>query len=815
MNQYITAILALGWSALASAGTIHVGTFGYSGPHKIAAPLMIDSVDVNSRKFEIARLLDSHLSLDNVRNGSTFTGAVAPGADDSHALHLLGFTAENRQYVTGQLNVKGLKNYAVYVDGTKLNGSSLALEPATHSIVIKYLSQPDSTDSLAVEIETEHPDRLVIGNDPRHIMTLDDVLHATRINGASLSPDGKMLITGYSTTRRGGKTEYTSRITSVADGRLLAERRDGIAWMPVSNRYYFTRNGLDGRELVTVDPLTAVEQVIARNLPDGRFTIAPTEDYLIFTLQQEGPKESDVYQVLEPEDRQPGWRNRSYLAKYDLATGLMQPLTHGYHNVWLADISDDGRKLLIGTSRSRLTQRPTTLTTFAVLTPDDMKLQPVVEDDGFVSGARFSPDGKSVLVSGSPEALGGIGKNVPEGRTPSMTDNQLFLVDVASRKATPLTAGFDPSVNSYKWSAADGMIYLTAEDCDRYSLFRIDPTSGKITKIPVPEDMVNNFTTPRQGNTLVWYGQGASNSDHLYTLNTRTLKSTLIGDPSGKRLKDVKLGTCSEWSFLNSNGDSIHGRFYLPNDFDPSRKYPMIVNYYGGCSPTSRNFESRYPHHAYAAQGYVVYVIVPSGATGQGQEFSSRHVNTAGEGVARDIIEGTQQFCKEHPYVDASKIGCIGASYGGFMTQYLQTQTDLFAAAISHAGISDHTSYWGEGYWGYSYSEVSMANSYPWSHPDLYVKQSPLFNADKINTPLLFLHGDKDNNVPVGESIQMFTALKLLGKETAFVAVTGEDHHILDYDKRKKWQNTIFAWFAKWLKDDPSWWDAIYTPKSL
>ena len=149
------------------------------------------------------------------------------------------------------------------------------------------------------------------------------------------------------------------------------------------------------------------------------------------------------------------------------------------------------------------------------------------------------------------------------------------------------------------------------------------------------------------------------------------------------------------------------------------------------------------------------------------------------------------------------------------MTQYLQTVTDIFAAAISHAGISDHTRYWGEGYWGYSYSEVSMAESYPWSNPDLYVKQSPLYNADKIHTPLLFLHGDADHNVPVGESIQMYTALKLLGRPTAFVAVAGQDHHILDYDKRRKWQDTIFAWFAKYLKGEPEWWDKLYPPTSL
>ena len=208
-------------------------------------------------------------------------------------------------------------------------------------------------------------------------------------------------------------------------------------------------------------------------------------------------------------------------------------------------------------------------------------------------------------------------------------------------------------------------------------------------------------------------------------------------------------------------------------------------------------------------------VIQPSGAVGFGQEFSSRHVNTAGQGVAEDIIEGTKKFVADHTFINGKKIGCIGASYGGFMTQYLQTQTNLFAAAISHAGISDHTSYWGEGYWGYSYSEVSMANRYPWTDKKLYVDQSPLFNADKIHTPLLFLHGSADTNVPIGESIQMFTALKLLGRPTAFVVVDGENHHITDYNKRLKWQNTIFAWFAKWLKDDSTWWDHLYGEPKL
>lgn len=138
----------------------------------------------------------------------------------------------------------------------------------------------------------------------------------------------------------------------------------------------------------------------------------------------------------------------------------------------------------------------------------------------------------------------------------------------------------------------------------------------------------------------------------------------------------------------------------LPPNFDPNKKYPLIVYYYGGTTPTERGISNPYCAQLFASRDYVVYVINPSGTIGYGQEFSARHVNAWGKRTADDIIEGTKQFCKEHPFVNDKKIGCLGASYGGFMTQYLQTQTDIFAAAVSHAGISNVTSYWGEGYWG-------------------------------------------------------------------------------------------------------------------
>lgn len=145
----------------------------------------------------------------------------------------------------------------------------------------------------------------------------------------------------------------------------------------------------------------------------------------------------------------------------------------------------------------------------------------------------------------------------------------------------------------------------------------------------------------------------------------------------------------------------------------------------------------------------------------------------------------------------------------------LQTRTDIFKTAVAHAGISDITSYWGEGYWGYSYSTTATRESYPWNRKDIYVENSPLFNADKFNNSILLLHGTADTNVPVGESLQLYAALKILGKNVEMVLVDGQDHHIVDYKKRIEWHNTIMSWFNKMLKNQPEQWNEMYPDKNM
>ena len=826
---------ALMASISASAETIEVKTLKYAGPYAVVQPWMADSVNIKGEAFDLKQLLDSPLSFTLLNKGKEVSAAQLLADKQQDALHLASFCVSNTQRTKATIAVEGLEQYRLFVDGeqVEVNGdkAETILTPSQHTVVIKYLTRKNASSdkkSIKLTVTAANGAPLSVGDAAaKRAYNIYDVICAPNYPSVSISPNGKFIVVRKTWVDRKGNNHSISELRNSQTNRVMATFEENVKWMPSSNKLYFTQKASDSSiageekqdgtlQLITINPLTMEREVLASHLPEGWFQFTPDEKTLIYTLYTEGrKKDAQVYDVKEPDDRQPGWRSRSYLAKFDLASGVLQPLTFGYHNVYLNDISADSRYLLIGKSEERLTKRPTTLNSYYRLNLNDMSVETLIEKGEFLNSAQFSPDGKSILVSASPEAFNGIGKNVEEGQTPSMIDTQLYLMTLSDKKVRPLTRDFNPNVQSVDWSKADGNIYFTAEDKDCVHLFQLNPKSGKFTLLKTPEEYIKSFSLASSAAEMAFSGQSASNADRLYKMNTKALKSQLVDDLSARELKNVELGECKAWNFVNSRGDTLCCRYYLPPHFDAAKKYPMIVNYYGGCSPTSRMFQSRYPHHVYAAMGYVVLVVNPSGATGFGQKFSARHVDTAGEGVAEDIISSTQAFCDEHAFVNRKKIGCIGASYGGFMTQYLQTKTDLFAAAISHAGISDHTSYWGEGYWGYSYSEVSMANEYPWTNKHLFVDQSPLYNADKIHTPLLFVHGTADNNVPVGESIQLYTALKLLGRPTAMVLVDGQDHHIIDYEKRLKWQNTIFAWFAKWLQDDASWWTEMYGDEKM
>lgn len=822
-------------------------TVRHAGPFEIKSPIVLDSINISQEKYSASNLINTPLSLGAADHNPQQT--LSSLTFEKGTLNLISFGIEAPKYLSTGVKVTGAEHYKVYVDGSAANGSAL-LQPGYHTFAVKFIA--DST-GLAVELDSAlmaynaaaisstPSSSYGAGDSAKRKFTMVDNLGMHYIHDAAISPSGRWAVVTASWYDKQNK--YVSeRLLVDTKTSISSEIRRGVTWMPRTDRYYYTESESGKTRIIVVDPATGAKQTLVDDLPSQSFTMSPTEDYLILHDSDDGPKKEDgVYEITHPDDRQPGWRNRGRLSKYDLKTGFVQPLTYTYRQLWLSDISLDGRYLLFAVNNDSLTQRPTTRSTYYELDLTTMKSEILVEKDGFIGSASYAGKSNERLVfKASTEAFGGIGKQLPEGLTPNMFDYHLYIMergaDAASNKVIPVTADHRTSIESVLYSAVDDAVYYTAQNGDSVSLYRLEMKNYKSVRIPQPLEVLTSLNLATVSGDITVCGSSPCVPYQAYKLSSKYLISSaktagtknasarnnasgiqLIADPNKDFANEVALGTVKPWQFTCKRGYDVSGFFFLPVDFDESKKYPVIVHYYGGCSPTSRRFGngSHYPAHYWNALGYIVFIVNPSGASGFGQEWASRHVNTMGEGVAQDIIEATEQFAKDVPQVDADHIGCVSASYGGFMTQCMMTKTDLFACGISHAGISDHTSYWGEGYWGYSYSEVSAANSYPWTRKDLFVDRSPLFNADKIHKPILFTHGTADTNVPIGESIQMYTALKLLGIPTAFIMVEGENHGIMDPAKRTKWINSMTAWFHKYLKNDSSWWESIYTKKSL
>ena len=808
-------------------------SYKVSQPIPVMSPLLTDSTNAHGAAYERGALLDDHISIDRVMRNTSIAqtdtaGWIEISTPAGDNIVLLATSICPSRYAKGMLEVESQGMYEVIVDGaskakktteddsicdaSKRNVPLEMLPTETHKVVLKLLSSdgkarlkasftPDKDfEDVAVTFAAE-------GKQPFEYRYLSQ---GNRVTNVSISPDGKYMITNYRETFGYDNSRRYATLTDLKTGKVVNSNLDTrMQWLPRGSRLYMTEKVNKGFNVYAVDVPSMERTLLIEDLPESDITFSPNEDYILYYVVDEGEKmNGPLRHYRSPDDRLKDNRERSILKKYDLATGATTTLLFGNRQSYVGDISPDGKKLLVQVSSYDPTEWPFYFADLMEVDINTLACDTIVARDGHIQSATYSPDGKKLFVVGDPLAFDGIGKNCGEHPIPNISDCQGFLLDIATRHATALTRDFAPSIitNGLTWNAADGCIYFLAENGFNTTIYQLNPSTGAIAPIPQEIEKIRAFTIGKDEKQYIAYcGEGATTSGRSYLYDLKTRKLQLTADPWAEVADKIEWGKMEPWNFTSSDGTEIEGWITYPPDFDPSKKYPMIVYYYGGTSPSFHNTYSPYNPQILASRGYVVYALNPSGTTGYGQEFSARHVNAWGKYTANDIIEGTTKLLAEKDFINKDKIGCIGASYGGFMTQYLLTLTDIFAAAVSHAGISNVTSYWGEGDWGYSYNAIAAAKQYPWTNPELY-SQGSLFNADKIHTPLLLLHGAADNNVPPGESIQIFNALRILGQEVELITVDNEDHFISDPSKRELWHHAIMAWFAKHLQDDPRWW---------
>jgi dipeptidyl aminopeptidase/acylaminoacyl peptidase len=748
---------------------------------------------------------------------------------DSSGTHLLRFSISSNKFVTGKFIISGAKNASFYLNQLSVKGNNdfsveLLNQDYRALIVVSGVKQWQDfsiewIDDALKEADTTEPamqqqTSVSFGDDQTNKRaSIQHYYDSETVGSLNISPDGELLIWSKRTYSdlTGDQAESVVEIINLESLNVIyrwqAITPKHLAWRSDSKALVFTHD----TQLYQLSRKDWQLTQLASDLKGigGIVWLSDSELLISWKKSEEKPHEfTKRYRGLE--DRWNDWRGNEQLQIFDIQSSLFKQITHHKLSSYLSDIDIKNRKALITRNPVDYKAPPHGLTQLLELDIDTGNEKLVGEYRTFNS-AQFHKDG--YIISAGPNFESGQGNNVSNAGVANDYDVQLYLMRKQGQ-ILPLSKNFKPAIDQVE-VLNNGDLIMSTTDQDRSQLYSYDISRKKFSKLDTEVEVVSGFSISKQNTpTIVYKGTSATRPQSVHLRTLRSTKGKHLFDSAKEEYAKVDFVDLKDWDYTTESGQRIDGRVYYPSHFDHSKKYPAIVYYYAGTSPVNRSFTGRWPFSLWASQGYVVYVLQPSGATGYGQDFSARHVNAWGINTADEIIESTQAFVNAHPFVDKKRLGNMGASYGGFMTMYLATKTDVFSASISHAGISNLTSYWGHGWWGYGYSGVATKGNFPWNTPDLYTQQSPVFAADKISTPLLLIHGDADTNVPVGESHQMYTALQLLDKDVELIEFQGDDHHINSREHRLRWWKTILAYFDWKLKDEPLWWEHMYSQKN-
>ncbi|MDQ6787894.1 MAG: S9 family peptidase [Acidobacteriota bacterium] len=475
------------------------------------------------------------------------------------------------------------------------------------------------------------------------------------------------------------------------------------------------------------------------------------------------------------------------------------------------------------------------------LTPGDFDAPPYAASTGF--DYAFSPDSKEVAFLRNPDKVEAISTNsdiyiVPVGGgearditasnkgydvSPAYTPNGKYIIyrsqategfeadrwrimryNRQTGVSDELTVGLDLQAEELVISPDSKMIYFTAGKRGLQPIYSVPVESAKGVNTPSYKNLIqtgfsSNLNVSPDGKTLVFLASSVSMPPEVYRAS---VDSPTVVNLSRANAEMNFLQKPEDVEWTGAMNQKIHGFLLKPANFDASKKYPLLVLIHGGPqSAWNNNWGYRWNPQIFANQGYVVFMPNPRGSTGYGQKFVNDISADWGGKAYVDIMNGVANIIK-NPYIDRDRIGAAGASYGGYMVDWILGHNNdprfKFKAFVSHAGVYNLESMAGatEELWFVNYEFKGM----PWENPVNYQKWSPHKFAANFNTPTLVTAGEIDYRVPVDQDYQLFTALQLKGVPSKLVVFPDEGHWILKPQNSQFWYGQVTDWFAKYLK---------------
>ncbi len=660
-----------------------------------------------------------------------------------------------------------------------------------------------------------------------HPFSIHDMLAMDRISDWQVSHDGKQVAFSVSVTDEEANRRRSDIYLAAVDGswakRLTFNPANDVQprWTPDDKALFFLSNrsgsyqvwslGLDGGEAKPITKLSLSVDVLK---------VAPDGTYLVFSMAVfPGKSPEETSKLLDEKDKSKAtgmiyerlfvrhwdaWENgtRNHLFVYPLPDGPARDImpdmdancpSKPFGGAGEFDVAPDGRTIVFAAKNAgREEAWSTNHDLFLASIEAATKPEKLTDNPAWDTQPAFSPDGRTLAYLAMSRAGYESDRfDVVLREWSSGSERKIVL-------RTDESSGSDRSPGELVWSADSSHLLCTADHLGQHSIFAVNVQNGNSRLVVEQGTSTGPQVLARSG---ILFGMNSLlGPTELYYVNADGRNVRQVTHLNDARVAAARFGKPEQFTFKGANRDTVYGYIIYPVDFNPAGKYPVAFLIHGGPQGSFGNdFHYRWNPQAYAGAGYAVVMIDFHGSTGYGQAFTDSINRDWGGAPYEDLMTGLDFALRKYSFLDSERVGALGASYGGYMINWIAGHTSRFKTLVNHDGnLDEHMAYYDtDELWFPEWDHGGPA----YENPKEYIKHSPLSFVQNWETPMLVIHGAKDYRVVDSQGLSTFNLLQRKGIPSKLLYFPDENHWVLKPANSIQWHETVIGWLDRWLKE--------------
>jgi dipeptidyl aminopeptidase/acylaminoacyl peptidase len=627
-------------------------------------------------------------------------------------------------------------------------------------------------------------------------MTVDDGLNMVSVGSALMSPDGKSVFYSLSEldwAKNKRKSTYDMISADGGDAYQYIGEAGGSSFQfsPDGKSLSFTRP-VEQKAQIFLMPTGGGEAVQLTNHENavGPFRWSQDSTMILFLAEEPRSKDDEkkykagddaVFVDEGPNGQTEGSWNA--LWQFDVKAKKETKLTNEKLNIGGFDLSPDGTRILY-TARFENRRNQGYLSEIYLFNIKDKTKTRLTDNRAPEGGLLWAPDGKSFVYS------------APDDKVWELRNSKIWVMDPETKLYRMISGQFEGNIQGYIWTPDGASLLFSGLQKTNSNLFKLEAASGKLTKLTNLTGSLQVSSYSKDRKKMVYSFSDFDTPGDLYVSSTEEFKPVRLTDANPWVKKDLLLAGARVIRWKSKDGLEVEGLLFLPPDYQPGKKVPLMLNIHGGPAGSfSNRFSSIY--HIYAGLGYASFCPNVRGSSGSSDGLLRGNMRDIGGGDYWDLMTGVDCVVKEG-YADPDKLGLRGWSYGGILGGWTVTQTNRFKAASVGAMVSDWTSEYGPGF----NHDVRLwyIGGTPWDNPKGYREKSSLTHAKNVTTPTLILHGANDTTDTEAQSMNFFATLKDMGKTVRYIKFPREPHGFGEPHHQRIRDIEEIAWMQKYVQ---------------